>query len=522
MRLITGNDMKKIDQWVESEQSIPSLLLMENAGRSVVQVVQELSERKGRGNYVFLVGKGNNGGDALVAARHLYQQGAEIKLFLLFKPDEFKGIVKENWQFIEGLGIKWHYLNDDNSFYLFKLCLNNCDMVIDGILGTGLRDSLQGNIFRAIEALHVSGAPVLAIDVPSGVDADNGRIEELCVKADYTVTFVWPKRGLVLYPAKKYVGHLIIADISIPQDGLKLLEREEYYADADLARELLPERDWEGHKGTFGHTLVVAGSKGMLGAAYLACKGVLRSGAGMVTACVPESQADMFDLSFPEALTKGVAETRDKGISFDAWPEINECLQGKKAVVFGCGLGTGESIKTLLHKVLLSTNLPVVVDGDGLNVLAEDLEILQSSKATLVLTPHPREMARLLGTDVAAVQENRVETAFQAATKFNAIVVLKGAATVTAIPEGLVFINSTGCPALATAGSGDVLAGVIGGLLAQGVSPAQAAVLGVYLHGLAGDILAEEKGLRGILAGDIADTLPLAIKKLEQVRAKNI
>ncbi len=521
MRLITGSEMRKIDEWAEKERVIPALLLMENAGRSVAQAVQEISNKKTAGNYVFLVGKGNNGGDALVAARHLYQQGAEIKLFLLFKPESFQGVVRENWSFIERLGIKWHYLNDDNSFYLFKLCLNNCDMVIDGILGTGFRGKLHDNIFRAIEALNASTCPTLAIDVPSGVDADNGRIEELCVRAKYTVTFAWPKRGLVLYPAKKYVGRMIVADISLPQDGLDLLEREEYYADSDLARELLPERDWEGHKNTFGHALVIAGSKGMAGAAFLTCKGVLRSGAGMVTACLPESLADLFDLSFPETITKGVAETRERTISYDAWPEIEECLRGKKAVIFGPGLGTGENIKNLLRKVLL-VKTPVVIDADGLNVLAEEVGILNTAEAPLILTPHPGEMARLLGTEVAIVQENRVEAAFQAATNFNAIVVLKGAATVTAIPEGLVFINATGCPALATAGSGDVLAGVIGGLLAQGLNPAQAAVLGVYLHGLAGDMLAQQKGMHGILAGEIADVLPLAIKELEKLAVPNL
>jgi hydroxyethylthiazole kinase-like uncharacterized protein yjeF len=518
MRLITGSEMKKIDAWAEGERIIPALLLMENAGRSVAQAVQELSQKKAGGNYVFLVGKGNNGGDALVAARHLYQQGADIKLFLLNKPEGFRGVVRENWSFIERLGLKWHYLNDDNSFYLFKLCLNNCDMLIDGILGTGLRGNLQGNVLRAIETLNASGCPTLAIDVPSGADADNGRVEQLCVRADYTVTFAWPKRGLVLYPAKKYVGRMIVADISLPQDGLALLEREEYYVDSVLAREFLPQRDLEGHKNTFGHVLVIAGSRGMTGAASLACKGVLRSGAGMVTACLPESLADLFDLSFPEVITRGVAETRERTLSFEAWTEIESYLKGKKAVVIGPGLGTGENIKNIVQNVLL-TDVPVVIDADGLNVLAGEVEVFKTAEAPLILTPHPGEMARLLGTEVAVVEENRVEAAFQAATNFNAIVVLKGAVTVTAIPEGLIFINSTGSPALATAGSGDVLAGVIGGLLAQGLDPAQAAVLGVFLHGLAGDMLAESKGMRGLLAGEIADFIPLACSKLERMEA---
>lgn len=514
MRIITGSDMKKLDIWAEQERGIPLLLLMENAGRSVAMTVQDLCREKGTGNYVFLVGKGKNGGDALVAARHLYQQGAEVKLFLLFKPESFKGIVRENWRFIEDLDIKWHYLEDDHSFYLLKLCLNNCQMVIDGIFGTGLRGRPRKNIVRAIELINGSQCPVLAIDVPSGVDADNGQVGENCLQAHYTVTFAWPKRGLVLFPAKRYVGKLIVADISFPKEGLELLEREEYYVDREIACELLPERDWEGHKNTFGHVLVIAGSEGMTGAACLASKGVLRVGAGMVTTCLPESLSDLFDVALPEALTKGVAETRKRTISAIAWQEIEQYLFGKKAVVFGPGMGTDEQIRDLLQKVL-TVELPVVLDADGLNVLAKDTSILNTARAPLILTPHPGEMARLLGTKVATVQQNRVEAALQAAASFNAVVVLKGAATITAIPEGLVFINSTGCPALATAGSGDVLAGAIGGLLAQGLNPPQAAVLGVYIHGLAGDLLAREKGLRGILAGEIADALPLALKDLE-------
>ncbi len=454
----------------------------------------------------------------MVAARHLHQQGADVKLFLLFKPEHLQGIVKENWRYIEDLGIKWHYLEDDHSFYLLKLCLNNCRMVIDGIFGTGLRGRPRKNIVRAMEYINDSQCQVLAIDVPSGVNADNGQVGEFCVQADYTVTFVCPKRGLVLFPAKRYVGELLVADISLPKEGLELLEREEYYVDKEIAQGLLPEIDWEGHKNTFGHVLVLAGSGGMSGAAYLASKGVLRAGAGMVATCLPESLADLFDLALPEALTKGVAETRERMISLAAWPEIEQNLAGKKAVVFGPGIGSGSTdrqIGDLLHKVL-TADLPVVLDADGLNILAKDVGILDdSTQAPLIMTPHPGEMARLLGTKVAAIQQNRVEAALQAAEKFHAVVVLKGAATITAIPEGLVFVNSTGCPALATAGSGDVLAGTIGGLLAQGLNAPQAAVLGVYLHGLAGDLLAQEKGLRGVLAEEIANALPLALKALQ-------
>jgi len=516
MRIITGSEMKRLDLWAEKERKIPFLLLMENAGRSVALKIQELCPEKGqkKGNYLFLIGKGNNGGDGLVAARHLYQLGFEVKVFFLFPLESLQGIVLKNWQLLEDLGVKGHYLADEHSFYLFKLSLNNCSLIIDGIFGTGFRDKLPANIERTIEVVNNSLCPVLAIDVPSGVDADFGNVSDKCVRADYTVTFAWSKRGLVLYPAKKYVGQLFIADISFPRNGLALLDNEEYYVDAEFARVLLPERDEEGHKNTFGHAVVIAGSPGMMGAAYLTSKGVLRSGAGMVTACVPASFADIFDLTLTEALTLGVSETKKRTLAASGWSEIQKIIPGKKAVIFGPGLGTDEQDQGLLQKVI-QVEIPVVIDADGLNVLAKDVSALKLGKASLILTPHPGEMARLLGTTVEEVQENRVQMAIQAAVNFKAVVVLKGAATIIATPDKKVFINSSGCSALATAGSGDVLAGAIGGFIAQGLAPLNAAILGVYIHGRAGEILAQEKGLGGVLASDIVETLPLAIKALE-------
>lgn len=514
MRIITGSEMKKLDFWAEKERKIPSLLLMENAGRSVALAVREFLRANSQGSYVFLVGKGNNGGDALVAARHFFQQGAEIKLFYLFPPEDLQGIVRKNRKLLEDLGVKGHYLENEHSFYLFKLCLSTCTLIIDGIFGTGVRKGLPANVVQAMDLVNACSCPVLAIDVPSGVDADNGQIGEKCIKAQYTVTFAWAKRGLVLYPAKKYVGQLLVVDISFPREGLHLVESVEYYVDRELVKSFLPERAEEGHKNTFGHALVIAGSQGMMGAAYLASKAVLRSGAGMVTACVPQSLADIFDLALPEAITQGVTETAKGALSASGWSEIKPVISGKKAVVFGPGLGTEGEVKHLLQEIL-QLDVPVVLDADGLNALAKDKSVLKMAQAPLVLTPHPGEMARLLETTVSRVQENRVEAALQAAVKFRAVIVLKGAATIIASPEKEVFINSTGCSALATAGAGDVLAGAIGGFLAQGLTPVQAAVLGVYVHGLAGDILAREKGLRGVLAGDVVETLPLALKSLE-------
>lgn len=515
MRIVTGSQMKLLDKWAVEERGIPAVLLMENAGNAIVQTAKEILASISGRHIVILVGKGNNGGDALVAARHLHQLGAEVKLFLLFPPDEFQGAVKTNWYLIESLDLKWYQLKDDHSFYLLKLSLNNCDLIIDGIFGTGFRGNPEGHVSRAIQVVNESSCPILAIDVPSGLDADTGYTGDPCIKATYTVTFAWAKRGLLLYPGKNCVGKLKVADISLPQDSLALLDKEEHYIDRELAQKLLPLRDREGHKNSFGHVLVIAGSRGMTGAALLTGKAVLRAGAGLVTTCLPVSLADLFDIAFPEGLTKGVAETRERTLAAAAWWEISPLLAGKKAVVFGPGLSTHPEIGDLLEKLLAESLVPLVIDADGLNVLAQDAGILKKAKVPVILTPHPGEMGRLLGISPQEVQADRVEAARLAADLFQAIIVLKGAATITAVPEGHIFINSSGGPSLATAGSGDVLAGVIASFLAQGLEPSCAAMLGVYVHGLTGDILAANKGIRGVLAGDIVDTLPIALKTLE-------
>lgn len=516
MRIVTGEQMNRIDAWAREVMGIPTLLLMENAGQAIASKARTILEDPREKLVIFLVGKGNNGGDALVAARHLSLQGVEVKLFLLFSPDSFRGPALENWHYIEKLGLKWHQLGDDNSFYLLKLSLNQCNLVVDGLFGTGFKGNPTGRTARAIQAVNESEIPVLAIDVPSGLDADTGHVGQPCIKARYTVTFSWLKRGLVLYPGKSMVGELETADISLPPEGLEILENREYYLTRELAKQLLPEVDPEGYKNSFGHALVVAGSGGMWGAAYLAGRAVLRSGAGMITACLPASLQDSFAVAFPEALTVGLPETGQRALALDSWPLLAEQMEKKNAVVFGPGLGRGPEIPCILAEILAKSSCPVIIDADGLNALAQEPDIIRAASAPVILTPHPGEMARLLNTNTQAVLTERVECVQAAARQYGAIVVLKGAATMTSDPEGDLYINSTGNPALATAGTGDVLAGTIGGLLAQGLNPLAATVFGVYLHGLAGDMLALDKGSRGILAGEVADCLPLARRRLER------
>lgn len=516
MRLITGTQMKKLDKWAVQEYGVPSLLLMENAGGAVVKKAEQLLGNLHGRQVIILAGKGNNGGDALVVARRLHESGAEVRLFLLFSPEEFGNDALENWRLVEKKGLKWHILSDENSFYLLRLRLNQCDLVVDGIFGTGFKGKPEKNIMRVIQAVNESNAIVVAIDIPSGLEADSGQVAGACIKADYTVTFAWAKRGLVVFPGKEYVGQLEIANISLPQEAINELPTEEYYVDMDFVEKILPPINWQGHKNNYGQILVIAGSAGMTGASYFACKAAYRSGAGVVTACLPRTLAMSFDMALPEVITRGVEETPQNTLDKAAWPEIEQLLENKKAVVFGPGLSKQESIGHILEELLINLKVPLVIDADGLNVLAQNTGIIKNKNIPVILTPHPGEMARLLNIPIELVQADRIGAALEAAEKLNSIVVLKGAASITATPQGIVYINSTGCPALATAGTGDILAGLIGGFLAQGIDPVEAAYFGVFVHGLAGDFAAVEKGMRGTMASDVLEALPYALKSIEE------
>ena len=514
MKIVSGADMAKMERWVMEERRIPQLLLMENAGRAVAAAaLTHLHKEKNQA--VILAGKGNNGGDGLVAARHLHQWGADVRLFLLCNPEEFSGASRENWGFIESTDIRWYVLTDKNSFYPLKLCLETAAVVVDAMLGTGFHGSLQDNYLSAAEAVNKSRAVVLSVDLPSGVDADTGQASDGAVTAAETVTFAYGKLGLYIYPGRLHAGVVHVADISVPAEALALAEREAEWVDGDLAGSLLPAAPWDSHKGHFGHVLVVAGSRGMTGAALLAAQGALRGGAGLVTSALPDSLADGFDLAFAEGMTAALPEERSGRLSVSAGKEILALGEGKDVLLFGPGLARETALPTILEEVLSSWDKPAVVDAGGLWALAQNRDIAVGAAGPLVLTPHPGELALLLDCTVAEVQKDRNAAAGKAATEYGAVIVLKGASTLIADPSGKLYINSSGNPALATAGSGDVLAGSLAAWIAQGLAPCEAAVLAVYLHGRAGDLLMEAKGLRGGLAGEVAGYLPSARRELQ-------
>ena len=511
-KVATSGQMRELDRRAVDEFGVPSLDLMENAGRHVFEAVRDILRSVEGKHVIIAAGRGNNGGDGFVAARHLHEAGAEVSVFLLADPTDVKGDAKTNLDVLLKTGLPVESIRSASEI---ESALTRSHAIVDAIFGTGLSGEVKGLPADVIKAINASGSPVVAVDVPSGLDADTGQIWGVCVNAACTVTFALPKIGLVMFPGAAYVGRLIVGDIGIPHqlyDGINV----ELPDDAWVAARL-PKRPPDAHKGTFGTVVVIAGSLGLTGAAAMAGEAGLRSGAGLSTLAVPASLQDVMAAKLTEVMTRGLPETSDaasRAVGADALKPALELCQEAAAVVLGCGLGTHPITCKFVHKFVQSARKPMVIDADGLNCLAKDARTLEGEHAELVITPHPGEMARLLGTTAQGVQSNRIDAARQAASRFHCIVVLKGARTLTADPSGRVFINPTANAGMATGGTGDVLAGAIGGLLAQGLSPFDAAACGVFIHGKAGDIAACRIGMAGMIAGDVLRALPEALKEL--------
>ena len=360
---------------------------------------------------------------------------------------------------------------------------------------------------KVIERINELKAARVAVDLPSGLNADTGAVEGPCVKADYTVTMCLPKRGLLLYPGAEYCGEVIVADIGFPKKAIEEQGVQVELITEELARSLLPPRPGSAHKGSFGHVLVVAGSVGLTGAAALASLSALRAGAGMVTLALPESLNDLMEVKLTEVMTLPLPETPARTISIKAIDRIKEFLEKATVLAIGPGLSREPETMEFVRRLCGEIEKPTVVDADGLNALAAERESLKSLGPNFVLTPHPGEMSRLTGMSVAEIESDRIETARGFASEHGVTLVLKGAPTIVASPDGKAFINSTGNPGLATAGSGDVLTGLIAGLMAQGMKPTDAAVAAVYFHGLAADRLIEEgkTSQRGLISGDLIE-----------------
>jgi hydroxyethylthiazole kinase-like uncharacterized protein yjeF len=518
MRLVTAAEMKELERIAIEDYGLPSLVLMENAGRHVAEVVRQVLGDVRDKTVTIFIGKGNNGGDGLVAARHLVNMGAEVKLLALADMEDFSENAAVNLDIWHKMGQKVYSLLHGDGINIARLILMNTDLIVDAVYGTGFKGKVGEKAGRIFEALNGSGKPIVAVDIPSGLEADSGKVSDSCIQAGHTVTFGLPKLGLLLEPGADYVGNLHVVDISIPAGLVEKYGPQRYLTTPHLVRGWLPNRESAAHKGDFGRVLVVAGSRGMTGAASLCGEAVIRAGAGLVTVAVPETLHDIMEAKLTEVMTASLPDS-DKGrLARGAKQRILTLLDGMDALAIGPGLSTDPEVVALIKELLPGVKVPCVLDADALNALAGDTDVLRKMQAPVVVTPHPGEMARLMGTSTREIQRDRLAVATSAAADWNVVVLLKGARTIVATPNGAVYINPSGNPGMATAGSGDVLTGVVAALIGQGLEVSQAAAAGAYIHGLAGDIAARRRGMMAMVAGDILAALPEASLEVSQNR----
>ncbi|MBI5167509.1 MAG: NAD(P)H-hydrate dehydratase [candidate division NC10 bacterium] len=518
MKVVTAQEMKEIDRRAASEYGIPSLLLMENAG---LQVLLEMERRFGslRTPKVSLFcGKGNNGGDGFVLARHLINKGVTAQVYLLTKREEVKGDARTNLEILKRMGAPLVEITSTADLGRHREEANRSNLIVDAILGTGVEGPVKGLLAEAINMINALGKPVVAVDIPSGLSADSGQVSGPCVRATLTVTLALPKRSLFLYPASRYAGEVRVVDIGIPRPLLSDSRLLVNLLEGGELAGAFPQREPDSHKGDFGHVLILAGSVGKTGAAALAATAALRVGAGLVTLALPESLNDAMEAKLDEVMTEPLPETESRSVSFKALERVLRLIEGKAVLALGPGLSTHPNTVKLVQELVGQVRIPMVIDADGINALCSHLEALKGLAVPLVLTPHPGEFSRLLSINKEEIVANRIEIAQKVAIGFGLHLVLKGAGTIVAHPDGQVYINPTGNPGMATAGTGDVLTGALAGLIAQGLPIEVALRLGVYLHGLAGDIAAREVGEEAMIAGDILASLPAAIRELKGSR----
>lgn len=509
MYVVSPEQMKTLEKKAVERFKIPVILLMENAAAAVAALCLKRLKKAGQNTAVVLAGKGNNGGDGFAVARFLHNKGIEVEIVLIADSKEIKGDALTNLEIARSMGIGI----DTIEKAIEKISVNY--LVIDAMIGTGLNAEIKEPLKGVIQAVNQLSDYCISIDIPSGVNGKTGKIMGTAVYADETVTLGLPKTGILLYPGAECTGKLHIADISIPQD-IKVEGMPMYCLTKEEAASLLPLRPQRSNKGTFGRLFVVAGSRNMAGAAVLACKSGYRAGAGVVYACAPKKIEKILQTLLPEAVEIPLEEEDGKVCSY-TFDDFEGELKKAKAVVMGCGLGQSAEVNEFAEKMLVNCTAPIVLDADGLNAVASNMNLFKMIKNTPVVTPHPGEMSRLTGKSIKEILDNPIDTALEFAQKYKAVTVLKDARTVIASPEGRVFINLTGNSAMAKGGSGDVLSGVIGAFLSQGLEAFHAAVLGVYVHGFAGDIGAKKKGEYGLLASELADYIPIALKKLQKL-----
>jgi ADP-dependent NAD(P)H-hydrate dehydratase / NAD(P)H-hydrate epimerase len=508
MKIVSAETMRNAERVTIHERGIAGRVLMETAGRACAEVVcAEWGTASGK-SAVILAGKGNNGGDGYVIARCLLRQGWSVVIVVLAERKDISGDALENLALLDHSMVTFCPTSGDLLHHagVFR----NASIIVDALFGIGLNTEVSGVYAEAIGMINSSGRPVLAVDIPSGIDASTGLVLGDAVHADVTVTFGFAKVGHAVYPGREYTGQLKVIDIGIPDDSAASMETHDFL-DMEIIRPLVTSRGRSGHKGNYGHCLIVAGATGKTGAASLAANSAVRTGSGLVTLAIPASLNPVLEVKTTEAMTLPLDDAGKGFLRVGNSDAILRAIQGKNAIAIGPGISREPETFALVHRLVKDVSLPMVVDADALNAIAEDVTVLDKKKASaLVLTPHPGEMSRLTGLSISEIEDDRISAARRFAVRYGVFLVLKGAGTVIATPTGKIAVNGSGNPGMGSGGMGDVLTGIIVSLLGQNYPPGEACRLGVFLHGFAADLVAREKGEIGISATDVQERIPLA------------
>ena len=501
MIILNNAQTKKLEDFAVVNGGFEHTRLMENAGASVCRFINEAIGAANK-SVAVVCGIGNNGGDGFVVAKRLLESGSKVRVLLALgtpTTDDARKFLKES----EAAGIRTLSYAEDSDRIEFAKTIENSDIIVDAIFGVGFHGKVSDELSEIIGMINASHGIVVSVDVPSGVDSDSGEVSGACVQADHTITFSTRKPGHVIYPAVDYCGEVHIASIGIDDHVIQEQEHHISTIAYEDVRRCFPKRSSNTHKGTFGKLMCICGSIGMAGSATFGGKAAVMSGVGMVEMAIPAEIYPIVAANLVDPVYHLLKSNEHGTVSSECIPLILKKMKSATAIMIGCGMGKGKDVTDVVEAVIRNSEVPIVIDADGLNAIKDDLGVLGEAKAPIVMTPHPGEMARLVGKTNIEVQSQRLEVASSFAMTFGVYMVLKGANTVCATPDGRIMINLTGNPGMSKSGSGDVLAGLLGSLLAQGMKPEEAAACAVHIHGMAGDCVADRYSQHSMTANDI-------------------
>jgi len=514
LKVVTAEQMREIERKAIDEYGIPGIILMENASLNIAsEIKKDLKTLKNK-NIVVFAGMGNNGGDALGVARHVFNSGANVLVVLVGNDESVRGDALINLNIVKNMRINLVILQDGSYNEEITDSLMMADVVIDGILGTGINKPIKGFMSEIIRIINNAKRKIVSIDAPSGINVTTGEICGICVNASKTVALGLPKIGTIIGDGAKFAGHIEISDIGIPKGIVEESELDITFLTADYISQLIPQCSPYAHKGDKGRVLVIAGSTGLTGAAALTSRAAQRAGSGLVTLGVPETLNSILEVKLTEEMTMPLADNGDGTLSKKCIEKLKDQIGKYDAIAYGPGLGRGMDITKITQWLLLNSPVPLIIDSDGINSLAGNIDLLSKAVCPIILTPHLGEMAVLTGSSIEDIKRNRVNILKEYSRKFKCTIVLKDWRTVICTDVGHIHINSTGNQGMASGGTGDVLTGIIAAFVGKGIPLEDSAVTGVYVHGLAGDLTALEKGTEGMTAGDIVENLPYALKSI--------